>query len=163
MKPQGEGSPPSQSEPAPKTLEELADQIHRRFIRFEDVRAPDQVETEAARAFATHYQTYLDLGGKPFETTKNWLSDLIALEQRCRMKVIWGRGDSTQRPTEGDWSHPMSKGRIKAALGLASYYMLDKLSKKGVYQLRRDPNNRQRWMIRLDTLDSETRQRFGTT
>ena len=65
-------------------LEELADEIHCLFIRLEDAGAPDQVEAKTARAFATHYQTYLDLGGKPFETTKNWLWDLVTLEQRCR-------------------------------------------------------------------------------
>ena len=84
MKPQREGSPSPQSEPEPKTLEELADEIHCLFIRLEDAGAPDQVEARTARAFATHYQTYLDLGGKPFETTKNWLWDLVTLEQRCR-------------------------------------------------------------------------------
>jgi hypothetical protein len=163
MKPQGEGSPPSQSEPAPKTLEELADQIHRRFIRFEDVRAPDQVETEAARAFAPYYQKYLGLGGKPFQTTKNWLLDLVTLEQRCRGKVTSQLDGSTQRHMEGEWSQPMSKGKIKAALGLDSYCQLDKLSKEGVYRIRQHAKSRQRWMIRLDTVDSETRQKFRTT
>lgn len=57
----------------------------------------------------------------------------------------------------------MSKGKIKATLRLQSYYVLDKLSKERVYWIRQDLQNRQRWMIRLDTLDSETRQRFSKT
>ena len=84
MKPEGEGGPPSQSEPEPRTLEELADQIHHLFIRLENAGAPDQAEAKAARAFATYYQTHLDLGGRPFQPTKNWLWDLVTLEQRCR-------------------------------------------------------------------------------
>ena len=163
MKPEGEGGPPSQFEPGVKTLEELANQIHHCFIRLEDAEAPDQVEAEAARAFGIYYRKYLDLGGKPFETTKNWLFDLIALEQRCTGEVTSQAADTTQRRMEGEWSQPMSKGRIKGVLRLDSYGQLDKLSKEGVYRIRPAPNSRQRWMIRLDTLDSETRRRFGKT
>jgi len=52
------------------------------------------------------------------------------------------------------------KSRIKAALGIDSYYRLDKLAERGVYELKQDPNNRQRWTIRLDTLDPQARDRF---
>ena len=162
MKPQGESRLPPDAAPEAKTLAELADQIHRRFIQLEEAEAPDQAEAEAAKAFAPYYQEYLDLGGKPFQPTRDGLLDLVTLEEKCRGKVTSQRGDSTQRRIEGEWSQPMSKGKIKTALGLASYYRLDRLSEEGVYRIRRDPNNRQRWMIRLDTLDSEMRQRFRT-
>lgn len=136
MKPKREGRPPRQSEPEPRALEELADQIHGLFIRLEDAGAPDQVEAKAARAFAIYYQKHLELGGRPFQATKNWLFDLVTLEQRCAGEVTSELDNSTQRRVEGEWSQPMSKGKIKAALGLDSYYMLDKLSKERVYWMR---------------------------
>ena len=157
------GSDTLRPESEPKTLEELAGRIHRCFLQLENAGTSDWVQAEAARAFDLYYPQYVDLGGKPFRPVKDWLLDLITLEERCRGKVLSKPQDSPFRPANGEWSQPMSKGKIKAALRLDSYYMLDKLSREGVYRIRQDPSSRQRWMIRLDTLDSETRQRFCTT
>jgi hypothetical protein len=161
MKPTGSGR--LQSESGPKTLEELAGRIHRCFLQLEDAGTSDWIQAEAARAFDLYYPQYLDLGGRPFRPVKDWLLDLTTLEERCRGEVLSKPQDSPVRPANGKWSQPMNKGNIKAALGLDSYYLLDKLSKEGVYRIRQDPNNRQHWMIRLDTLDSETRQKLRTT
>jgi hypothetical protein len=150
-------------ESEPKTLEELAGRIHRYFLRLEDAGTSDWVQAEAARAFELYYPQYLGLGGKPFRPEKNGLLDLITLEERCRGEVPSRLPDSLSRPAKGEWSRPMKKREIVAALGLDTYYALSKLSEKGIYRLRQDQNSRQRWTVRLDTLDAETRERFSRT
>jgi hypothetical protein len=129
-------------------MEELADQIHLCFLQLETGNAPDSVETETARAFDFYYRRYLELGGKPFRLTKNWLGDLVALEERCRGE-IQSTLDHPDNAGTGQSSKPMKKAEIREVLGVDSYYILNKLAEEGVYQLRRDPTNRQRWMIRL--------------
>jgi len=153
--------PPPESRPDPQALEELAGQIHQRFLQLENTGTPDRVQDEAAKAFDFYHQRYLELGGKPFQTTENYLHDLVTLETQCQGEATPKPPDSRPAPIRGEWSRPMKNTEIREALGLDSYYALSRLAEKGVYQLRQDPNNRQQWMIRLDTLDSETRQRFG--
>jgi hypothetical protein len=150
--------------PSPaKGLEGLAGQIHRSFVRLEDAGTPGGIQAEAARAFALHYREYLALGGKPFQSSENGLTDLIILEERCRGRVPARRPERLTSPPNGEWSQPMKKAEIRKALGLDNYYTLSRLVEEGVYRLRQDPKNRQRWAIRLDTLDAETRRRFSKT
>jgi len=160
MKPTASNRLPPSSEPDPKTLKELAKQIHLCFLQLENGGTPDWIQAEAARVFDLFYQKYLDLGGGPFPATENWFLDLITLEGQCRGEVTRKPQARRCRPVRGEWSKPMSKSRIKAALGIDSYYRLDKLAEQGVYELKQDPNNRQRWTIRLDTLDPQARGRF---
>ena len=158
MKPLTGDKPRVQSEA--QNFEDLADQIHRSFLRLENGETPDSIHTEAARAFDRHYRQYLALGGKPFQFAEDWLQNLILLEERCRVHLPADRPDRLTGSRNGEWSKPMKKAEIRKALGLDSYYALSQLAERGVYQLRQDPTNRQRWTIRLDTLDPETRRKF---
>ncbi len=160
MKPTTDGIRP---ESEAKSLEELAGQIHRSFLRLENAGTHEWIQAETARAFGFYYRQYLSLGGLPFQPTKNRLEDLILLEERCRGQLPSNYPDSLAGPRNGQWSKPMKKAEIREALGLDSYYALSQLAGKGVYQLRQDPTNRQRWTIRLDTLDPETQRRFSST
>jgi len=157
-KPKSRHKPPAAT--AAKTLKELADEVHRCFLWLEDAGTPDWVEAKAVKAFNRYYRQYLALGGEPFQPTNNLLQDLIALEAQSRGETPTAIQPNRIAPANGEWSQPMSKSRIKAALGIDSYYQLDKLAGQGVYELKQDPNNRQRWTIRLDTLDPQARERF---
>ena len=141
MKPTTNGRLRPESEA--KSQEELAGQIHRSFLQLENAGTHEWIQAEAARAFGFYYRQYLALGGKPLQSTKNWLEDLILLEERCRGQLPSNSPDSLASSRNGDWSKPMKKAEIREALGLDSYYALSRLAEKGVYQLRQDPNNRQ--------------------
>ncbi len=145
MKSQRDYSPSPQSDPGPKSLAELADQIHRRFIQLEDAEAPHQAEVQAAIIFASCYCEYLAPRGRPFPATKNWLLDLLTLEEKCRGKVPAQLDGSLPKGVQGEWSQPMSKTKIKAALGLPSFYMLDTLAKESVYTIRQSSNSYAPW------------------
>jgi len=157
-KPKSRHQPPAANEA--KTLKELANEVHRFFLWLEDAGTLDSSKAQGVRTFNLYYRQYLTLGGQPFQPTNNLLQDLIALEERCRGEMPSTIRRNLIAPAKGEWSQPMSKSRIKAALGIDSYYRLDKLAERGVYELKQDPNNRQRWTIRLDTLDPQARDRF---
>jgi len=160
-KPKSTHQPPTVT--TAKTFKELADEVHRCFLWLENAGTPDCIEAQGMEAFHLYYRQYLALGGQPFQPTNNLLWDLIALEERCRGEMPSSIRDNPIATAKGEWSQPMTKSRTKAALGIDSYYQLDKLAEQGLYELKQDPNNRQRWTIRLDTLDPQARERFQQT
>jgi hypothetical protein len=82
------------------------------------------------------------------EGLKKAVADLVGTKQN---------GVKAKSPPEGEWSKPMSKSKMMAALGIDSYKTFNAWTKD---KKIKPAGNRQTFTIRLDVLDTKTRQKL---
>ena len=104
-----------------------------------------------------HRATYHEKLWQLKRAVKHVQADLASKQQAEQKSREPSGGDTKPETVKGEWSKPMSKSKMMAALKIDSYKTFNAWAKdKAMKQV----GNRQTFTIRLDLLDAKTRQKL---